>query len=104
MSSMSSKAPRTSIVNSSPESTVVGGVRVLTQKRYSVRFALMCRFPFVAAPGRDSSTGDGMVQSGAWCCPKDGWRVLAYPTPCFEVGDLGQGGSGRQCCSRESTT
>src|SRR5262249_25230287 len=49
MSSMSSKAPRTSIVNSSPESTViVGGVWVLTEKRYSVRFALMCRSPFVA--------------------------------------------------------
>jgi len=43
ISSTSSKAPRTSTVNSSPESTViVGGVRVFTEKRYSVRFALMC--------------------------------------------------------------
>ena len=43
MSSISSKAPRTSTVNSSPESTViVGGVRVFTEKRYSVWFALMC--------------------------------------------------------------
>jgi hypothetical protein len=44
MSSISSKAPRTSTVNSSPESTViVGGVWVLTEKRYSVRFALIFR-------------------------------------------------------------
>ena len=41
MSSTSSNAPRTSTVNSSPESTViVGGVWVLTKKRYSVRLAL----------------------------------------------------------------
>src|SRR5262249_33615372 len=39
-----------------------------------------------------------------WCCPKDGWRVLAYPTPSFEVGNLGQRRSGRQCCSKGSTT
>jgi hypothetical protein len=44
MSSTSSNAPRTSTVNSSPESTlIVGGVRVLTEKRYSVRFALIFR-------------------------------------------------------------
>lgn len=42
MSSMSSKAPRTSTVNSSPESTVItGGVRGLTENRYSVRFVRM---------------------------------------------------------------
>jgi NhaP-type Na+/H+ and K+/H+ antiporter len=35
-----SKVPRTSTLNSSPRSTaIVGGLRVLTQKRYSVRFA-----------------------------------------------------------------
>jgi Domain of unknown function (DUF1772) len=40
----SSMVPRTSTVNSSPEATViVGGVRVLTEKSYSVRLALMCR-------------------------------------------------------------
>jgi hypothetical protein len=52
------KAPRTSTVNSPPESTViVGGVRGLTEKRYSVRFVLMSHSPW------DSSKWLGMVQS-----------------------------------------
>jgi hypothetical protein len=42
MSSTSSKAPRTSTVNSSPEATIiVGGVWVFTEKRYSVAFAFI---------------------------------------------------------------
>src|SRR6516165_10099061 len=60
MSSTSSKAPRTSILNSSPESTViVGGVRVLTEKRYSVGFGLIFRPEALQTAGPDSSTSFG---------------------------------------------
>jgi len=64
MSSTSSKAPRTSIVNSSPESTaIVGGVCVLTEKRYSVRFVLMVPLPVrPKRPGGIAAQGLGIVQ------------------------------------------
>jgi hypothetical protein len=56
MSSTSSKAPRTSTVNSSPESTViVGGVWVLTEKRYSVWFVLTV--PLLCVAGADADAG-----------------------------------------------
>lgn len=52
ISSTSSKAPRTSTVNSSPESTaIVGGVCVLTENRYSVRFVLLVPLLCVADAG-----------------------------------------------------
>jgi hypothetical protein len=65
ISSTSSKAPRTSTVNSSPGSTViVGGVCVLTEKRYSVRFALMVPLPLMRCRRRRgiAAQGLGIVQ------------------------------------------
>src|SRR5215831_2231881 len=105
MSSTSSKAPRTSIVNSSPESTViVGGVWVLTEKRYSVRLALMCRSPFVAdtRAGQQHNRRIGAIWSFA--LPERRLARIGVSYSLFEVGDLGQGRSGGQCCSRGSTT
>ena len=58
-------------MNSSPELTViVGGVWVLTEKRYSVRFALMCHSPLSQMAVRDSRKGDGMVQSRSLALPE----------------------------------
>ena len=72
MSSTSSNAPRTSTVNSSPESTViVGGVWVLTKKRYSVRLALMCRSRCIAnLEARIAAHHLAVRQS--WACPRVG--------------------------------
>jgi len=50
--------------NSSAKATVIaGGVRVLTEKRYSVRFALMCR----SRSGDRSTRARGSAKLGFKC-------------------------------------
>jgi hypothetical protein len=75
MSSTSSKAAHTSTVNSSPESTaIVGGVYVLTENRYSVRFDLMVPLPMLRTPGGIAAQELGIVQSRISTCPEGDYR------------------------------